>query len=445
MRVGIVGAGPAGTVCALALLRGGERLGQTHHVLLFEGKSFLRTGPPGCNMCAGVVSGTLLEGLAALGASVPDRLIQRRLQGHYFETRAGAVYVPKHPRSTLCTVFRGVGPLHAPPDLDQSFDQFLLHSAVAAGAHHVPATVTQVVMPVTSGSPFELRTADGHSHRVDVVIGAFGVNSVLTARFERLAFGYRAPETYRVAQADLALDERFIRESLGGTVKIFSLGLPRIRFGAITPKRQHATVTVIGPRLGRHDLERFLLHPRVRRHFPLDWDIPRRYCYCQPRLPVTAARNPVADRLIVIGDAHVSRYLKGGIDSALFTGTLAAHAVLHGDLSRRALMKQYVRPCRAKYVFDNFCGRLLFTGNDLVSRIRSMAALGLLAVENEQDLPQWEQRHHTRVLWNIFTGEAPYRRIVATAASPLPVLRALVKGFGGRTRGQSSLSAVEPP
>ena len=41
-------------------------------------------------------------------------------------------------------------------------------------------------------------------------------------------------------------------------------------------------------------------------------------------------------RIGIIGDAHVSRYLKGGIDSALFTGTLAATAIVGGQLTREA-------------------------------------------------------------------------------------------------------------
>ncbi|NCO42664.1 MAG: hypothetical protein GW911_12230 [Armatimonadetes bacterium] len=445
MRIGIIGAGPAGTVCALSLLRAERRLGPEHEVLLFDGKSFLQCGPMGCNMCAGVISESLLDRLAELGAKAPPTLIQRRLTGHYFQTRAGGIHLAGHPESPLCTVFRGVGPQDALPDIDHSFDQFLLQSAMAAGAVHHTANVAEVVLPARPGGAFRLHThgvranthgvranthgvreriAGGEVHEVDVVVGAFGVNSALARRFERLGFGYRRPATFHVCQADLPLDAGFLDRTYGGEIKILSLGLPKIRFGALTPKREHVTVTIIGQHLRRGDLERFLLHPQVRRHFPRNWRLPRSYCHCHPLLPVTAARNPVTDRLLVIGDAHVSRYLKGGIESAFFTGSLAARMILAGRLTREELVQGYVGPCRARYVRDNAYGRLLFRCNDVISHVPLVTAAGLQLLEREQRLPDWQDRPHARILWRIFTGEAPYRTIAREALSPASALTA---------------------
>jgi len=282
-----------------------------------------------------------------------------------------------------------------------------------------------VTMPQTSHHPFVITTAGGQTHTVDMLVGAFGVNSGLAKRFEELGFGYRRPRGYHVCQAEISLEPAFIADRFGDEIKIFSLGLPGIRFGALTPKRRHVTVTVIGRHVTRADLERFLAQPGVLRYLPAGWSMPQHCCHCHPHLPVTAARNAAHDRLLVIGDAHIARYLKGGIESAFFTGTLAAEAILAGDLSRAALLQQYIRPCLARYAGDNNWGRLLFSCNDLISRLRPITAAGSWLLRREQQMPRWEDRPHTRMLWHIFAGDAPYRHIALEAISLRAVLAVL--------------------
>lgn len=442
MRVGVIGGGPAGTICAIALRRGG---GARPEVTLFDGKSFGRVGPQGCNMCAGVITGEVLDQLAALGVPVTDGLIQRQITAHDLETQAGGVRIPGEPGKRIYTVFRSAGPRTTTPDLAQSFDALLLQAAVDAGTIHVPAHVTAVEMPATPDAPFRLHVGEAW-YEVDVLVGAFGVNSVLARHFTELGFGYRPPETYHVSQAELPVEPAFIETTFGNEIKIFSLSLPGIRFGALTPKRGHLTATVIGTDCGREALERLLLHPRVRAHLPNGWTMPTIFCHCAPRLPVTAAAHPVADRLLLIGDAHIARYLKGGIGSALFTAQLAARAILAGDVSRRALEAGYLRPCRKQYVVDNICGRVLFRLNDVMSASPLLARAGHWLVEREQRYPRWQDRHHTQILWHIFTGDAPYRAILRTVFSPaslLRMLRAMVLSACGRLPVSSGGKAHE--
>jgi flavin-dependent dehydrogenase len=425
MRVGVIGGGPAGAVCAIELRRGTLRGGGRPEVLLFDGKSFARAGPQGCNMCAGVIPKALLERLAALGAEIPDALIQREITGHYFETRAGGVHISGDPEATIYTVFRSAGPRTAAPEIAQSFDHLLLQTALQSGVTHVEEHVRDVRMPEAPGAPFRLQTAT-EGYDIDVVVGAFGVNSALARQFGELGFGYQAPLTYRVAQAEMPVDSAFITSVFGEEIKIFALGLPGISFGALTPKRTHLTATVIGRDVERADLEQFLEHPRVRRHLPPDWALPAVYCHCAPRLPVTAAKNVVADRLLIIGDAHIARYLKGGIESAFFTGAQAAGALLHGELSCDSLYQRYVRPCHARYLRDNEQGRFLFRLNDAISGSPVLSRAGRWLLEREQRRPRWQDRHHTQIMWHIFTGSAPYREIMARVISPPSLLRTLL-------------------
>jgi len=425
MRVGVIGGGPAGAVCAIELRRGTLHGGGRPEVLLFDGKSFAQAGPQGCNMCAGVIPKALLDRLAAMGAQIPEALIQREITGHYFETRAGGVHIPKDPEATIYTVFRSAGPRTDSPQIAQSFDDLLLQTALQAGVVHVEDHVKDLRMPETPGAPFRLHTAR-EAYDVDVLVGAFGVNSALGRRFGELGFGYQPPRTWHVAQAELPVDPAFIADTFGNEIKIFALGLPGIAFGALTPKRAHLTVTIIGPALVRADLERFLEHPRVCRHLPPDWSLPPLYCHCAPRLPVTAGQNVVADRLLIIGDAHIARYLKGGIESAFVTGTLAAGAILAGDLSRAALHRRYVVPCHARYLRDNVYGRFLFRLNDVISGSQILSRAGRWLLEREQRRPQWRKRRHTQIMWHIFTGSAPYREIMRRAVSLPSVFRTLL-------------------
>jgi hypothetical protein len=52
-------------------------------------------------------------------------------------------------------------------------------------------------------------------------------------------------------------------------------------------------------------------------------------------MPVSGARNPVADRLVVIGDANTGRYLKNGVESSFYTAMWAAKAMLLRVLGAR--------------------------------------------------------------------------------------------------------------
>lgn len=79
LRVAIVGAGPAGTVCPMFVAAYGRRQGRdVEVVLLFDRKVFTEFGPKGCNLCAGVISHTVIRNLAALDVTIPPGVIQSR-------------------------------------------------------------------------------------------------------------------------------------------------------------------------------------------------------------------------------------------------------------------------------------------------------------------------------------------------------------------------------
>ena len=411
--MGIIGGGPSGTFCALALLSRASHAARQVHVTIFDRRPFTEYGPRGCNMCAGVISHSVVSNMRRLGITIPRDVVQREIEGYRLVTRVGEVHLKKPPNHKIYTAYRGRGPRWADWPRERSFDNFLLRTATGAGAEHVPELVTDVVL---SPRP-QIVLAKGEMREVDVVIGAFGVNSPMPRRLAGLAFGYRPPRTATACQAEIPLDADYISETFRNEITIFALGLPRVKFAALTPKEEHLTVTLIGERVRRTDLEAFLEHPFVRPLLPAGWQMPDRFCSCSPRFPISRARCPVTDNLAVVGDAHIARYFKNGLESAFWTATLAADAVLAGDRSADDLRRRYATPCRKRFGYDNACGRGLFLIHDVISRLPLVTAAHVRAARREQTAPASRQRL-TRVLWQMFTGDAPYASILRNAARP---------------------------
>ncbi|MBI2162660.1 MAG: hypothetical protein HYU32_00735 [candidate division NC10 bacterium] len=417
LRVAIIGAGPAGTVAALNLLHLARRNNRPIRVLLLDRKTFTQFGPAGCNLCAGVMSAALIHDLERLGVIIPPHVIQQKILGYELETRGGSLLLPRPPGSVIYTAYRGIGPRGLHYDEERSFDAFLLRSAIHAGAEYRNSLVADIQRR-EGAAGFRIVCAEGDSLDVNVVIGAFGINSTLGRCLTSLGTGYRPPRAVFACQAELPLDEAFINEHYQGQIKIFNLGMPRIRFASLTPKQRHVTVSVVGRAVTRQDLMIFLEHPAVLKHFPPGWRCPEWVCSCQPKLPVTAAAHPIAEGMVVIGDADISRYLKDGIGSAFFTAAQAAQAILEGVGGREALRKTYYRLSRRHFRMDNWVGRFLFACNDLISRCPVMVVAFLAVARWEQEHLPPGRRPLNEFLWGMFTGDAPYRTALRAVLRP---------------------------
>ncbi len=417
LRIAIIGAGPAGTVAALNLLYLARQRDCHIRVLLLDRKTFTEFGPAGCNLCAGVISAALIHDLEHLGVIIPPHVIQQKILGYELETRGGSIHLPRPPGSVIYTAYRGIGPRGLHYDEERSFDAFLLRSAVHAGAEYRNSLVTDIQRQA-GATRFQIRCQDAETVDADVVIGAFGINSTLGRRLSSLGTGYRPPRAIHACQAEVPLDPAFINEHYQGRITIFNLGLQRVRFASLTPKQRHVTVSIVGETVTRQDLLMFLEHPAVLRHFPPGWCCPEGICSCQPKLPVTAAAHPVAEGLVVIGDADVSRYLKDGIGSAFFTAAQAAQAILEGAGDPDVLRKHYYRPSRGRFQVDNWVGRFLFACNDLISRCPVMVAAFLAVARWEQEHLPPGRRPLNEFLWEMFTGDAPYRTALRAVLRP---------------------------
>lgn len=80
-RIAIIGGGPAGSFFANFALKIAKEKGINVSVTIFDGKDFNLLGPPGCNMCAGVISRNLAELLRGEGVVLSPSQIQREIKG----------------------------------------------------------------------------------------------------------------------------------------------------------------------------------------------------------------------------------------------------------------------------------------------------------------------------------------------------------------------------
>ena len=89
-RVVIIGGGPGGSACALALQRKADRLGLKPQITIIEGKQFL--DEKHYNQCVGVLSPPLPELLEdELGISFPYDLCQVEIQGYVLHSSANQI------------------------------------------------------------------------------------------------------------------------------------------------------------------------------------------------------------------------------------------------------------------------------------------------------------------------------------------------------------------
>jgi hypothetical protein len=128
------------------------------------------------------------------------------------------------------------------------------------------------------------------------------------------------------------------------------------------------------------------------------------------------ARRPYSDRLVFIGDAGVARLYKDGIGSAYRTAKAAANCVALYGISREDFRRHYWRTCRDIAV-DNVIGRLVFGFCHVLQKVKFMRRGVLRMTRIEQEHPD-HYPHMSTVLWDVFTGSAPYREVLLHVLHP---------------------------
>jgi flavin-dependent dehydrogenase len=413
-RVAVVGGGPASSFFAYFLLRMATTVGVDLHVDIFEPRHFTHCGPAGCNHCGGIVSESLVQLLATEGINLPPSVVQRGIDSYVLHLDVGTVRIdtPLHEKR-IAAVFRGNGPRDAPNTELESFDGYLQDLAVKRGACVIRKLVNGIEWE--DGYP-QLQHPDGSSERYDLVAIGVGINSNLLKVLESSPVGYRPPRTTKTYICEFFLGRETVQQYLGTSMHVFLLDLPRLEFAALIPKGEVVTMCLLGDEIDNELVESFLDTPEVRGCFPSDPDLDARVCNCSPLINVRGSAQPFGDRLVFLGDSGVTRLYKDGIGAAYRTAKAAATTAVLEGVSAEDFRKHYWQVCR-NISADNTIGRFVFAVNQLLQKRRfsRRAVFRMTAVEQQSDAAPL---HMSRVLWDLFTGSAPYRDILVNTIHP---------------------------
>jgi hypothetical protein len=242
------------------------------------------------------------------------------------------------------------------------------------------------------------------------------VNSHTLKLFDGAGLDYRPPETTKTHIREYKISREQIDAYLGDSMHVFLLNIPRLEFAALIPKGDYVTVCLLGDDIDNMLIDSFLGSPEVKRCFPPDWQAEQVSCKCSPRISVSAAVRPYGDRLVFVGDSGVTRLYKDGIGAAYRTAKAAATtAVFHG-IAASDFATHYWPMCE-KIRRDNAIGKQIFAMTRKVQqrRFARKIVVRMAAVEQSK---RPEARRMSMVLWDMFTGSAPYREIVRHAAHP---------------------------
>ncbi len=410
-KIAIIGGGPAGSFFAHFIQKYASRKGINLSVTIFDGKDFLQKGPSGCNLCAGVISESLDQKLIEEGIFLPEKRIINRVEGYHLHVNNEHLLLSCAENNTnkIATVFRGNGPRYSTfPDII-SFDDFLLTWAQDRGAKVISYPVWDIKLPKKSTEPVSLFFGERKNleqFEADLVVGSFGVNSYLMKKIQKLGLGYRPPSTLITYQAELKSDREKIFRDFGNTIHVYMPKSKNIRYATVIPKGDYISITLIGKKNATKDIfSEFIGLKEIQNKIPHS----QPHCVCYPKILISPSKNPYANRLVMIGDASFSRHYKNGIESAFITAKLAAETATCFGIDASSFSDYYYQKAKKLIIKDNYYGRFLFFMNDIISSSPLLTKSHLSLARKGTNL--YSSKKIRFILWNMFTGNIPYREI----------------------------------
>jgi len=414
-QIAVIGGGPAGSFFSYFFLDLAERVGIEATVDIYEHKDFSCYGPPGCNHCGGIVSESLVQILSAEGINIPNNVLQRGIDSYILHMERGSTRIETlRKEKRIAAIYRGAGPRGTKETTWGSFDGFLQELAVNKGAYLVTDRVTGINFD--SGRP-EVTTRNGFSKTYDLIVGAVGLLNSSLKLFEESGFGYCPPRTTKTFICEFFLGHELVRRYFGSSMHVFLLNIPRLDFAALIPKGSHVTMVLLGKKIDKELVESFLHAPEVKQCFPPDLSLSDSYpCQCFPKINIKSAVKPFANRVVLIGDSATSKLYKNGIGAAYITAKAAATtAILHG-VSYEDFKKHYWPVCKS-ISRDNLIGKAIFTFTSLIQKFRFAKRIIIRMVNKEQQKKN-NNRQMSLILWDTFTGSAPYKSIFLRTLKP---------------------------
>jgi flavin-dependent dehydrogenase len=332
----IIGGGPSGVSCAIALKNLAQVLHRKIKVILYEGKQFQESQH--YNQCVGVLSPPIDDILGRqLKVPFPWYLVQRKIEGYVMHSDTQKILLTGYDEPSYSV--RRV-----------TFDDYMLQQAQKRDVKVVHCRVTDLEF-----TPHQVIIySDSENISADVVVGAFGLDDGGCKLFER-ATNYKLPRSLDSIVTNIKPSEEFLM-GFGNYIHAFLPSFRKIEFGAVTPKVDHLTVNIAGASVTAAEMNEFLNSPPVREILPPEFNpeiselrvtnAKPELTYFKGRFPISVARGLFDDRYVVVGDAAgMVRPFKGkGVNSACLTGIRAAETIMKVGISQSAL-KTYYRSC----------------------------------------------------------------------------------------------------
>ncbi|MDO8634861.1 MAG: hypothetical protein Q7R34_01260 [Dehalococcoidia bacterium] len=406
-RVAVVGGGPAGSFTSYFLLDLAERVGTSISVDIYEPRDYMVPGPVGCNMCGGIISESLVQMLATEGINLPSTVIQRSIDSYVLHSDVGTVNIdtPLH-EMRIGAVHRGAGPKGAKGARWGSFDGHLLELAHGKGANILRGKVEELTWD--NGRP-RVQAKGLPAQTYDLLVGAVGINSTALKLFEGLGFQYKAPEATRTFIAEFYLGAEAIKKYFGSSMHVFLMDMPRVEFAAIIPKGEYVTLCLLGHEIDKELVDSFLNNPVVKNCFPPEMANLTPACQCGPKIAVKAMCQPFGDRVVLIGDCGVTRLYKDGIGASYRTAKAVAVTAIFDGISNKDFQRHYWTACQVINK-DNQFGLVVFFIVSIIRKLR-FVRLAVLRMTGKEQVMEGKKRAMSMVLWDTFTGSAPYRNI----------------------------------
>ncbi|MFZ4855832.1 MAG: cyclic nucleotide-binding domain-containing protein [Desulfuromonadaceae bacterium] len=426
-RIAVVGGGPAGSLFSFFLLDMAAKSDLSLQLDIYESRQFSAFGPAGCNMCGGIISESLVQLLAFEGINLPTTVVQRGIDSYIMHTDLGRIRIdPPGREKRIAAIHRGAGPRGSVDAKWGSFDGYLLGLANERGAVTRQTRVEGIEW--ADGKPC-VKTREGLSEPYDLVTVASGINTPFLKSLTAPPVNFKLPKTTKTYISDFRLGQEAIDLFLGSSMHVFLLDLPRLEFAAIIPKGEFVTVCLLGENIDQELIDAFFADPEVRICFPAGWHPPEGSCRCSPAIGVDGAPTPFGDRIVFIGDAGVNRLYKDGIGGSYRTAKAAARTALFTGVSAAAFADSFEPVCR-KLARDNAIGKIIFLVTKVIQKV-SIARSAVLAMAfREQSHPEKGARMSS-VLWDTFTGSAPYTDVFLRTLHPAFLLRLLCSTLSG--------------
>ena len=241
----IIGGGPAGASCAIALKNLAKKRNITIDVILYEHKDF--EGGIEHNECAGVLSQPIEHIIEdQLGVPFPWHLVKREVPGYYLHTDGSVIKLDGE--GEVSYALRRI-----------QFDAYLLQKAKEAGATIIQSMVTDVEIGKEKVTVY----SETKHILADAVVGAFGLEEGTYRIFERET-PYKPPKFLLTILTKFhPKGQHHDLENTDGYIHAFLPSLKEIEFGAVTPKADHYTINIAGAKISSRSMDEFLQLPDV--------------------------------------------------------------------------------------------------------------------------------------------------------------------------------------